>query len=171
VITSSRRWLFTTWHTYRWILVNVAEFDRRHLHGTLRWLFGPREKRVVRPPRRIVGVLFWAIWLPMVTIGYFSDTAWERRHLTGLTEFTGDLLYALLALSGLAAVLLVAVLIRKRRARPAKPVPVRSYLRVEMSDGSVRDRPIPVDDGTRITITSGRQHESDQAYPSEVRFS
>lgn len=48
--------LFAARHTARWALANLAEFDRRHLHGAGRWLFGRRPVRAVRPPRRI-GVL------------------------------------------------------------------------------------------------------------------
>lgn len=55
--------LFGIRHTIRWALANVAEFDRRHLHGAGVWLFGRRPVRPQRPMRRIVPVAIFGVWL------------------------------------------------------------------------------------------------------------
>lgn len=59
--------LFGLRHTLRWVLHNAAEFDRRHLRGAGRWLFGRRPVRPQRPPRRITTVLLLGAWLALLT--------------------------------------------------------------------------------------------------------
>lgn len=59
--------LFGIRHTARWLLHNVGEFDRRHLHCAGVWLFGQRPVRPQRPPRRILTVLFLGAWFALLT--------------------------------------------------------------------------------------------------------
>jgi hypothetical protein len=52
-------------HTLRWALHNLSEFDRRHLRGAGKWLFGQRPMVTRRPVRRIVGILNLALWVSL----------------------------------------------------------------------------------------------------------
>src|SRR5579859_448183 len=67
----SRR-VFAAKHTTRWVLANVAAFDRRHLGGALQWLFAqPALKvRTVRPMRRIIPFTGAAVWIAFVVFAW-----------------------------------------------------------------------------------------------------
>jgi hypothetical protein len=174
---SARRRTLAVRHTLAWVLANVAEFDRRHLHSTLRWLFGqrPLQTRTTRPTRRIFTAIPVAAWVAFLTLTWVATpTAYKAPGTNRVcsqppTALLNDLQWlGVSMLLTLAAWIIASFVFGFRRglrqAREPRRLVAVSLVH-EYSDGTARRRPL----GPNVTITSGRSGAMELLEPPSVK--
>jgi hypothetical protein len=153
-------------HTCAWAAANLAEFDRRHLHGALHWLFAERPPRETTPLPRALWLSVAIAWAMVAASVAVAWTPWGRSHWQATVAAANDAFNGALVVGGLALLGVFAAAFGRQLRRIGPRVPVRTVLRVEFSDGTSTERPIsPM---SRITIKSGVDYELDQREPPHV---